>query len=127
MTNKQLKAIFDHEVFQKDWKSKLRDVAIDEYGNELTVLKNHRGVITTYEDGLYFASKLTFIPSVEQLRKMSGPEMKWRIFYFWCQQKWEDEYFINDNDIDVLLAAAMVVMAQRGFKWQGYEKGWVKK
>ncbi len=94
---------------------------------------------------------LTFIPSVEpQLREMSG--LNWIKFGRKC--KIQAEYFIRreyiklypsekerwDNALELgniidssyevtervswLLAAAMVVM--KGYKWQGFEKGWVK-
>jgi len=143
MTNKQLKVIFDHPVFQENWKPEIRDIAIDEDNDKLTVVKAYSEVITTYEKDLVFKSKVTYIPSVEQLQEMSG--LDWWEFdtecsseacgYYdkiddsiltWCRVTWKDKRYRKRvyKEVPKLLAATMVVMNQRGFKWNGKE--WVK-
>ena len=142
MTNEQLETIFDHEVFQAARETNAGDEAI--YKNSKHVVIDVCGDYVTldgvFTDGVTVKKhEVTFIPSIEQLREMTEPRLDWRTFDNKCW-KVGDDYYRGTQEgyymtadywerfhiaVPKLLAGAMVVMAQRGFKWEGFEKGWV--
>ncbi len=138
LTIPQLKAIFGgdkespaHKVFQKNWKPSVGDEVIGQWDKtvvrDVNTKKRHlylKGA-KLGEEYLVDYDKVTFIPSVEQLREMS--EMDWLDFNANCRDKACDLVWIrqipNTAPVPWLLAVAMVVMGDKA-KWDGKE--WIK-
>ena len=119
MTNDELQKLFSHHVFQgrKFWAKQLIRQAVWDKGDELIF-----GLFDYISDGEI--NNVTFIPTIEQLQEMSG--LDWIEFCGECI----DLGSVYDYDTLIfrekrwLLTGAMVVMAEKGFKWNG--KDWVK-